>query len=181
MRSKKFEYFHKDIKQLKIDIIFRFIFSFSFLAVFIWQIISMILVASKNDLSLIESIVASLVLVSSFMLCFVTFSYAFKDLRIISAIKMNGKCVSSVNILFSVQKTGFLKLYSFLMQFLTLATSLVLIASITYSILEIAVLSTISFYMPLIVLICMAGYNSIYHIKDEINTQKTVHEQNSSY
>ena len=31
MNSKKFEYFHKDIKQLKIDIIFRMIFSTLFL------------------------------------------------------------------------------------------------------------------------------------------------------
>ena len=181
MKSKKFEYVHKDIKQLRKDIAFRFLFSILFLSTFVWQITSMIIISVNGDLSLMQGISAAIVLISSLMLCFVTFLYAFKDLRIIAAIKMNGKCVSSVNILFSTKKSGFLKLYNFLMQFLTLATSLVLIACITYSILEITVLSTISFYMPLLFVICISGYNSIYHIKDEITTQNTVREQNPLY
>lgn len=181
MKTKTFEYFHKDIKQLKIDIIFRIIFSLLFLACFIWQIISMILVSINGKLSIIQGISAAFVLVGSLLLCVVTFSYAFKDLRIISAIKLNGKCVSSVNILFKTNKNSFIKLYNLLIQFLTLATTLVLIACVTYSILQITFLSTISFFMPLLLMLCVAGYNAIYHVKDEITTQNTVQEQRPLY
>ena len=181
MKTKTFEYFHKDIKQLKIDIIFRMIFSSLFLACFIWQIISMIVIAVNANITMLQGITSAFVLIGSLMLSVVTFSYAFKDLRIISAIKLNGKCVSSVNILFKTNKSSFIKLYSLLIQFLTLATSLVLVACVTYSILQITVLSTISFYMPLLLMMCVAGYNSIYHIKDEIRTQNTVQEQRPLY
>ncbi len=181
MNKKSFVYYNKDIKQLKIDIVFRMIFSVMFLACFLWQMVSMIVVSIKGSLSLMESISAAIVLFMSIVLFFVTFSYAFKDFRIIAAIKMNGKCVSSALILFSTKRTGFVKLYSLLIQLLTLAVTLILIASITYSILEVAVLSTISFYMPLLLTICVSGYNSIYHIKDEIRTQNIVQEQQLLY
>lgn len=181
MNTKRFEYFHKDIKQLKIDIAFRIFFSILFIACFVWQMVSMIMVSLHDSLTVAQSVASGIVLVSSLMLCLVTFSYAFKDLRIIASIKMNGKCISSVSILFSTRKSGFLKLYSYLTQFLTLAVTLVLVACITYSILQVTILSTISFYMPLLLTICVSGYNSIYHIKDEITTQNTVQEQQSSY
>lgn len=181
MNTKRFEYYHKDIKQLKIDIIFRVIFSLLFIACFVWQMISTINVYLDNALTPIKALVSCIVLVSSILLCLITFFYAFKDFRIIAAINMNGKCVSSVQILFSTKKSGFLKLYSYLMQFLTLSVSLILVACITYSILQITILSTISFYMPMLLTICVSGYNSIYHIKDEIVTQQTVHEQQIYY
>ncbi len=182
MNSKKFEYFHKDIKQLKIDIIFRMIFSALFLIAFVWQMVSMIIVSIKDSLSIMQGSVATFVLITSLVLCLVTMSYAFKDLRIIAAIKMRGKCVSTVQILFKVDsKSSFLWLYNFIMQFLTIVTSLVLVACVTYSILEISYFSTISFYMPLLLTLCVASYNSIYHIKDEITTQKTVNEQQPLY
>ena len=181
MRSKRFEYFHKDIKQLRIDIAFRILFSCLFLGIFIWQFVSMIIDGVHGGLTATNGIVAAIVLISSILLCLVTFSYAFKDLRIIAAINMTGKCVSSVKILFSTEKKGFMNMYNLLIQILTLATTLILIACITYSILEITFLSTISFYMPLLLLICVSGYNSIYHIKDEITTQKTVQQQQPLY
>ena len=181
MKRKNFEYFHKDIKQLKIDITFRFIFTALFIATFAWQIVSMVMEQINGGLSLMQGVVGAIVLISTMLLSLATFSYAFKDLRIISAIKTRGKCVSTVSILFSTKKTGFVKLYNYLIQFLTLVTSLVLVACITYSVLEVAYLSSISYYMPMLILICVAGYNSIYHVKDEILTQKTVQEQAPLY
>ena len=181
MNAKRFEYFHKDIKQLKIDIGFRIFFSVLFIACFIWQMVLTITTSINGSLSFMQGIVSGVVMVTSMVLCLVTFSYAFKDFRIISAIKMNGKCVSSVSILFSTKKAGFVRLYHYLIQFLTLAVSLILIAGITYSILQVTILSTISFYMPLLLTICVSGYNSIYHIKDEITTQNTVQEQRPLY
>jgi len=181
MNRKRFEYYHKDIKQLKIDIVFRIVFSILFMACFVWQMVSTVMASMKGPLSIMQIVVSCLVLLTSLSLCFITFIYAFKDFRIIAAIKMNGKCVSSVSILFSIKKASFVKLYSYLIQVLTLAVSLVLIACITYSILQVTILSTISFYMPLLVTICVSGYNSIYHVKDEITTQNTVQQQQPLY
>ena len=181
MNSKRFEYYHKDIKQLKIDIFFRIVFSTLFMACFVWQIASTFSASTKGPLSNLQIVVSCLVLLTSLSMCFITFIYAFKDFRIIAAIKMNGKCVSTVSILFSTQKASFVKLYSYLIQLLSFAVTLVLIACITYSILQVAFLSTISFYMPLLVTICICGYNSIYHVKDEITTQNTVQQQQPLY
>ena len=178
MKTKNFEYYHRDIKQLKIDIFFRCLFSALFLGIFIWQLIS---VFTKENLSNLHIIVSVVVLICSLMLAVITFVFAFKDLRIIATIKMAGKCVSSVQILFSTKKNSFIKMYAYLIQFLTLATTLILVASITYTILQISYMSTISFYMPLLLLVCVAGYNAIYHIKDEIRTQDNVHEQQPLY
>lgn len=176
---KTFEYYHRDIKQLKKDIAFRCLFSLMFLISFVWQIISMIVISVQSKLSVLQGAVGAIVLICAILLCLVTLSFCFKDFRIIATIKMNGKCLSSVGVLFSTSKTSFMKLYDYLIKFLTLMTTLVLIACITYSILQISYLSTISYYMPMLLLVCFAGYNSIYHIKDEILTQNTVQQQQS--
>ena len=181
MKSKKFVYFEKDIKQLKKDIVARVFFSIAFLAVFVWQFISMFIKHNENTLTNMQTIFSVCVLISSISLFAITFLYAFKDFRIIASIRLNGRCVSSVQILFSTKKTSFIRLYQALITFLTLATSLVLIACITYAILQYSYLSKISFYLPTLILICMAGYNAIYHIKDEIHTQRTVQEQQPLY
>lgn len=181
MTTKKFEYMNKDIKQLKIDIAFRILFSSLFLAIFVWQFIFMILYSTKGLLGPAQAIVSAIVLISSLLLCLIIFFYAFKDFRIIAAVQMEGRCVSSVQILFSTKKSGFMRLYSYLIQLLTLATTLVLVSCLTYSILQVAFQSTISFYMPLLLMICVSGYSSIYHIKDEILTQNTVQEQQPMY
>lgn len=181
MNSKKFEYYHKDIAQLKKDITFRTIFATSFLLIFGWQFVSMIITYSHSKLNLIQIISSASILISSLLLAGLIFMYIFKDFRIIAAIKMNGKCVSSVQILFKTDKRSFIKLYSYLIQFLTLATALIMICSITYAILQATYLSSVSFYLPLLMLICMSGFSSIYHIKDEIRTQNNVQEYNALY
>lgn len=181
MKLKRFVYVHKDIKQLKIDIAFRVLFSCLFLGVFVWQFVFMIMYGVQNRLTTPHNVISAIVLISSLLLCLVTFFYAFKDFRIIAAINMTGKCVSSVQILFSTNKTSFVKLYSYMSQLLALATSLVLIATITYSILQATVLSTISYYLPFLIMVCLSSYNSIYHIKDEMTTQNKVQEQRPLY
>ena len=177
MNSKKFEYQHKDIIGLKRDILFRSLFMILFLGVFVWQFIMMF----TTKLTVANSLVSASVLVTSLMLMSLSLMYIFKNFRIISAIKINGKCVSSVQVLIKTDKKSFIKLYCLLTQFLTLATTLILISSLTYTILQATYLSTVSFYMPLLMLVCVSGYNSIYHIKDEIKTQKTVQQYNATY
>ena len=181
MKSKRFEYYAKDIKYLKKDIVIRTIFTVLFLAVFIWQMIALVGVEKTSNTSLMQLIVSGSVLLSSLMLSLVSLAYVFKDFRIVSVIKTQGKCISSVPILFSTKKRSFVWLYNISIQILTLATSLVLIACITYMILEISYFATISFYMPTLILGCFAGFNSIYHIKDEMYIQHILHEQQPFY
>lgn len=177
---KRFEYQHKDIGYLKKDIVFRTIFSVLFIGIFVWQIVNMFMGLTSTTKNL-EIVVSIIVLLSCLMLSFVSLTFVFKDFRIISAIKNNGKCVSSVQILIQTKKRSFIKLYNLLIQFFTLVTSLVLIATITYTILEATVLSSVSFFMPFLFMICISGLNSIYHIKDEIYTQNQVQEQQPLY
>ena len=176
--SKRFEYTNKDITALKKDIIFRTLFATLFLAIFVWQFVSLFIAYTNNNLQLIKIIIAGIVLISTLLLLIVSLLYIFKSLRIVSAIKMNGRCVSSVAIFIRTNKGSFVKLYDLLIKFLTLATSLILVSCITYTFLQITVTSTISYYLPLILMICVSGYNSIYHIKDEIKTQEMVREYN---
>ena len=89
---------------------------------------------------------------------------------------MNGKCVSAVQMLIKTNKRSFLWLYNLLIQLLTLITSLTLICSATYAVLQATYLSMISYYLPFLVAVCLSGFNSIYHIKDEMHVQNTVQE-----
>lgn len=176
MVSKKFEYTNKDIGYLKRDIVMRAFFTLIFLAIIIWQFVMVIMTAINDSLSTLDYVLSSITIITCLLLALISFVYSFKDFRVISTIKMDGRCVSSVPILIKTTRKSFLWLYNLLIQFLTLVTTLVLVASITYSILQYTYFSTISFYMPFLVMICLSGYNSIYHIRDEMNTQKAVQE-----
>ncbi|MBQ9795752.1 MAG: hypothetical protein IJW36_02165 [Clostridia bacterium] len=176
MNSKKFEYTNKDIPYLKRDITFRTIFSALLIVMFIWQFVSIVIVSIKSSLTIMQICSSILVFISTLLLSYISLLYVFKDFRIIAAIKMKGRCVSAVQMLIKTNKRSFIRLYNLVLQFITLLTVLVLICSLTYSILQATFFSTISFYMPLLLTICVAGFNSIYHVKDEIHIQNTVQE-----
>ncbi len=180
MNSKKFEYTNRDLPYLKKDIIFRTIFAVLFLMIFTWQFIAFVKMSINKSTTLMHIISAIVVFICCLMLTFISLLYVFKDFRIISAVKLNGRCVSSVQILIKTNKKSFIWLYSLLIQLLTLITAIVLICSITYSILQITYFSTISFYLPFLLTICVSGFNSIYHIKDEMHIQNTVQEFQSA-
>jgi len=176
MNSKRFEYTNKDIPYLKKDIFMRTFFAVLLLIVFVWQFVSAIQIAISSYLSIINLSATILVFVCTFMLSFISLLYTFKNFRIIAAIKMNGRCVSSVQILIKTNKKSFIWLYNFVVQILTLATSLVLICTLVYSFLQATYLSSISFYLPFLLMVCISGFNSIYHIKHEIYIQNSVQE-----
>lgn len=178
MNSKRFEYTNKDIPYLKRDILFRTVFTVLFLITFIWQFIILAKLTIQSSATIPQVCSSVLVFITSLLLSFISLLYIFKDFRIIAAIKLNGRCVSSVQILIRTTKKSFIWLYNILIQFLTLMTSLILICTITYSILQATYLSSTSFYLPLLLIICLSGFNSIYHIKDEIRTQNSVQEFN---
>lgn len=181
MNRKKFDYYEKDIKQLKKDILFRLVFAILILATMAWQAFSLITGYSSINQSTLKIIVAGVVVFVGAVLFVTLMLFVFKNYRIIGVIKKNGRCTSSVNILFSIDKTSFIKLYEFVMFVLSLTTSLVLIAGVTYSILEVTYYSSISFYMPMLLLICLASFSALYTIKDEIRTQRIVQLQSPKY
>jgi len=181
MNRRKFDYFEKDIKPLKKDIFFRCVFAVLILATMAWQSYTLIVGYMDKSLSTLKIIVAGMVVFSGAIIFLTLLLFAFKDYRIIGAIKTNGKCTSSVNLLFNIEKSSFVRLYEFLMFFLSLSTALVLIAGITYSILEVTYFKTISFFMPMLVLICLSSFSSLYSIRDEIRTQRLVQLQSPKY
>ena len=176
MNSKRFEYTHKDIPFLKKDIVYRTFFILLFLCVFVWQFVDMIKAALNDSLFILQICSTVLVFISCLLLAYISLLYVFKDFRIIAAVKMNGKCVSAVQILIKTNKKSFIWLYNLLIQSLTLLTSIVLICSITYAILQATYFATISYYLPFLVAVCVSGFNSIYHIKNEMQVQNTLQE-----
>ena len=181
MNLKKFEFANKDIPFLKRDIIIRLIFTALFTILFIWQFVALFVAQAHNALSTTKIISTICVLLLSLLLAMLGFLYSFKDIKIMNAVKKRGTCVSTVDILFSTKKNSFIKLYEIVTQVLAYVSLFVLLCSITYSILQIAYFSSISYYMPILVLICLAGFNSVFHIKSEIKTIETVREYHSYY
>ena len=176
--NKTFEYTNKDIPDLKKDIVFRTMFCLFFVVIMVYQFINMVLMSQKSNMNTLQLCVSVSVIASCLMLAYVSLMYVFKSFRIISAIKVRGKCISSVRLILDTKRKGFVKLYNGITAVLTLLTSLILVSAFTYSILQIAYTSTLSFYLPLLLLICVSGFNSIYHLRDEIHLQQNVQEFN---
>ena len=176
MNNKKFEFTNKDLTHLKKDIALRTVFSVLFIAIFIWQFANLISSYLKGSLDVLKISATLIVLICCLMLAFISLLYVFRNFRIITTIKEHGRCVTSVQMLIRTHKKSFIWMYGVLIQFLTLITSLVLICSLTYSILQVAYLSSTSFYLPFLLTVCVSGYNSIYHIKDEMYIQNSAQE-----
>ena len=181
MNIKKFEFTNKDIPFLKRDIIVRLSFSALCIIVFLWQFISLFASQDINNLSNVKIIATVFVLIFSLLLTLLGFLYAFKDMKIVSVIKKRGACVSSVDIIFSTKKHSFMKLYQLIAFILALASLAVLLSSLTYALLQFAYFSSISFFMPILVLVSISGFNSVFHITSEIKTVDTVKEYHSTY
>ena len=179
MHLKKFEFTNKDIPFLKKDIVWRLSFTAMFCAIFIWQFIAFIVAQTKGLMSTGRIVATIFVLVLSLMLAFIGFIYSFKDIRIVAAIQKRGSCVSTVDVLFSIKKNSFIRLYDIVCQVLAYVSLFVLLCSITSMILNAAFYSTISYYMPILILLCVSGFNGVLHIKSEIKTMQTVLEYQS--
>ena len=182
MNSKQFEYQNRDIPFLKKDVLFRLSFFGLFFAIFIWQFVSLIIkLASKEDVNIVMIVASTFVLLFSILFCFVSIMYAIKNVKIIKAVLKDGRCVSSVNFVFDTKKASFVKLYSIINQILTLVTALILVASITFAILQATYNNTISFFMPCLAIICVSGFNSVYHLSTESKIMQTVQQYNNLY
>ena len=182
MNTKQFEYLNKDVPFLKKDSIKRMVFSLIYFAIFIWQFMSVVSKSINGEKFNTGMIISSIfVLLVSFMFAGISLLYCFKSIKILDVIKKEGRCVSSVAILFNTSKKGFVSLYSFITEVLAIICSIVLLCSIIYGLLEFSYLSSVSFYMPVLAVLCCCGFYSSYHIKAEIITVKNVQSFNSIY
>lgn len=181
MNLKKFEYQNKDVPFLKKDVIFRILFAVLFVAVFVWQIVSLFLQYSKSSLNVAMIISTIIVLLTSLLFALLSILYALKDLRIVSVVNKRGRSIDTVSIMFNTEKKGFLNLYKIINEVLAVLSLLVLIFSLTYSVLEFYYFSAVSYYMPVLLLIVVSGFNASYHLNTEIATIQTVQEFNKIY
>ncbi len=181
MKFKKLEYQHKDLPFLKKDTGYRILFMSLFFLIFIWQLISMFSYYLSDSLSTTMLIVSIFVMLTSLILTFTALIYAFRNLNIMNQIRHSGKSVRTISIISDNKKGSFLKMFNLLTKFIGFVMLLVLVCGLTYSILEIIYYSSITFYMPVLFLFAISGFNSIYHIKAEMNTIQNVNEYNAIY
>ena len=181
MNLKNFEYLSKDVPFLRKDLIFRASFTVAFFAIFLIQLIAMLKNLIADNLNIGMAISSGVVLITCALFCFLSILYMLRSLRIISEVNNRGRCVSSVDILLNTKKDGFVKLYTFVCEFLALLATIVLACSLTYSILQVTYYDNISPYLPLIITICLTAYYAVFHLKNELQTVKTVNQYNSIY
>ncbi len=181
MTTRRYEYHNKDIPMIKKDIVFRFIFLALFAFAFAWQFAFILRDFSLNTLTQTKTLVGIIALLMCLLFVLVALTYAYRGINIINSIKHHGKSVKNVTVVSDTKKGSFVKMYSHLTRFITLIMALALVSGLTYGILEYIYYSTISFYLPIMLLVTTAGLNSVYHITTEIKIMKEVQEYNSIY
>lgn len=181
MNYKSFEYRHKDISLLNRDSSTRTMFVILFSAIFLWQIFSLRSALLDGSFGTIEFASTCAVVFICFVFVLISIIYTVKNNRTINVIKAKGKCVRSVDILFDSKKDGFMSMFSILTKFISLISLIVLTCSVTFCVLQATFFEKISFFLPLLVTLCLCGFYSCYHVKGEIKTAKTVDEFNKIY
>ena len=136
MNLKKFEFTSKDAPFIKRDITLRLVFTALFVALFVWQFVALVIAQSTNSISTAKLVATIFVLLTSLLMAMLGFVYAFKDIRILNAVKKRGSCVSTVDIIFSTKKHSFVRLYQIICQVLALVCLFVLLCSLTYAVLH---------------------------------------------
>jgi len=103
MNLKRFEYLNKDVPFLKRDIALRLVFALLYFVIFVWQFASLI-VKSINKIIISTPMIIStiFVLLVALLFCGLALLYCFKSFKVLSVVKKEGRCVSSVEILFKI-------------------------------------------------------------------------------
>ena len=129
-----------------------------------------------EELSTINIVAGMFVILCALLLGLISFMYFLKNIRILRVVKNNGRCVSSVPLMINIKKNSFINMYSIVNFLLSCIALLVLVSSLTYSILQFAYFASISFYLPILILISVSGFNSVYHLNTEMKIIQTVRE-----
>lgn len=178
MNSKKFEYNSKDRPFLIKDIRYRIMFIVLCLLVFIWQMV-IILTHTKSDISKLAIIFGIITMILSVLLILSNLLYVSKSITAIQNIKKHGHSVDNVLLLVKTNKSSFIKIYQKITNIFAFIITLMLISVATYTILQVIYLSTYSLYLPLLYLITISGFLSVYHIKYEIKILNSVQTYNA--
>ncbi len=177
MSQKRYEYNSKDKVMVKKDTAFRIVFLFLFLAIFFWQFI--LIVTQRDNLDPVKITISFLVMFTSAMFVLLGMIYIAKNLKILNRIKLRGRAIFNVTVISTGKKNSFLNIYKIVCEIIAFVMLVVLTCGLTYSVLELIYYSTISFYMPLVAIMSLTGFHTVYHINNEISIIKNVREYNS--
>ncbi len=181
MKIERLEYLNKDIPLLKKDVAMRLLFMFLFLATFIWQFVLLVLNYMRGTLTSIRTILSVILLVSALMFTIISLIYAFRSFNIIQKVTVHGSSIKNITVISNIKKRSFLRIYFVITELISIAMLVVLACTTTYSILQYIYFTTFSYYLPILLFITIAGFNSVYHIKQEISTIQNVREYNSLF
>ena len=169
---------NKDVPMLKRDVWYRFAFSILFLLIFICQLIVCLVSFARETLTLPKMVSVGFVLLTAIFYSGINLIYAYKSFKRITIVNKKGNCVSRINILYNLEKHSFIKLYNAICAVISIIASIVLLCVVIYSLLNIVYFNSISFYLPLLFVICLTCYSSSYHIMNEIKVVETVYNYN---
>lgn len=181
MKAQRFEYQNKDVPMLKKEVFFRMLFMLLFVAIFVWQFVLFVFSYIHGNLTTIKLLAAIAVLIVALLFAMVSFIYGLRCLNIIQKIALHGNAVRTITIISSARKSSFLRLYLIVTQLIAIAMIVVMACTITYSVLQYVYFTTVSYYLPILFLVAFSGFNSVYHIKQEIKTIQNVNEFNSMF
>ncbi len=177
-----YEFTNRNVPYLKKDIVYRSIFLVAFVVVFAWQFILLVVRYNANTLSNLMMGIAILTMVCSLFLGIVTGIYTYRSVRTVSEIKKSGTMTRRINLLGQNAKKGsFIKMYNVLSQILAVIMLMVFASGVTYAILELIYYSTHSFYLPVLLLVTISGFNGVYHLQTEIHTINEVSKYTQMY
>ncbi len=182
MLTKKFEYHYKDVPTLRKDTSVRVLFSVLFFIVFFWQtIMCFFMFANEQEITALTIGSTIFVMVFSLIMGLISLLFAVRDVKILNQIRQRGKAIRPLTPVFGIEKNSFAKLYYIINFIIVIAMIAVLSCGITMFVLEIIYYSNVSYYLPILFVISLTGFNCVYHISNEINTVKSVQEFNSIY
>lgn len=182
MQTKRFEYHYKDVPSLKKDCSIRILFAVLFFAVFIWQsIMCFFQFSNENEITSLSIASTIFVMILSLLMGLISLLFAFRLINSLNNIRRKGKSVQPMTTIFGIDKTSYARLYYIVNFLIVIAMIAVLSCGITMFVLEIIYYSKVSYYLPILFVIALCGFNSVYHINEEIKTVKNVQEFNSIY
>ncbi|MBE7076898.1 MAG: hypothetical protein E7374_03280 [Clostridiales bacterium] len=179
MTTRKFDFHASNIPLLKRDMITRLIFTFLFLGVFFYQFTVLFIDYLHDKVGLLKISVGIVLLFLSMMFCLLSFLYAYKDMKIMNKVKKNKVHTTNVAILFPPKSQKTAKFYLIVQEILSIIALLGFVWYLTYSILEYAYNHTYTFYLPLIAFIALTGFNTVYHIRNEMKILDQVQEHSN--
>ena len=181
MNFKTFEYKRDDIKMLNKDSTLRLIFIALMGVVLVWQVYSLTLAIKDKSLNIGKLISVCAVCFIGIVMLIYSISTIVRNMRIVNVVNTKGRCASSVSMLFDPSKTGILNLYSILSKVVAALSLVVLACSLTTLALQANVTYSISFYLPLLVSLCLISLYSVHQVQHEVKIAKTVDEFNKIY